>query len=210
VRSLQNVLLVIGSTALGTSLGYFGLILIIASMQRPGGEPWQAGFGQYLGGLICGAPLGSLAGLALCVGWIGTRDQPRVWSVFVWLGVLLGLALGPVVSSRWNIHQGTGCWGRPWLPPHAAPWADSSRVSARSIGTVGRGHRVERTVGITTDQVDRRNAFKSKTFGSLGPPARSDSHQRFRLRMSLLENCIVAGLEWHRIAFLPCPFSPLV
>lgn len=103
--------MVIGSTALGTVLGYFGLILVIASMQRSGGEPWQAGFGQYLGGLICGAPLGSLAGLALSVGWMCTRDQPRVWSVFVWLGVLLGLALGPVVSFRWNIHQGTGWWG---------------------------------------------------------------------------------------------------
>jgi hypothetical protein len=111
VRSLQNVLLVIGSTALGTSLGYFGLILVIASMQRPGGEPWQAGFGQYLGGLICGAPLGSLAGLALSVGWMCAQDQPRVWSVFVWLGVLVGLALGPVVSFRWNVYQGTGWWG---------------------------------------------------------------------------------------------------
>jgi hypothetical protein len=111
VRFLQNVLLVIGSTALGTSLGYFGLMFVIASMQRPGGEPWQAGFGQYLGGLICGAPLGSLAGLALSVGWIRARDESRVWSVLVWIGVLLGLALGPVVSFRWNVHQGMGWWG---------------------------------------------------------------------------------------------------
>lgn len=111
MRSLQDVLLVIGSTALGTLLGYFGLILVIASMQRPGGEPWQAGFGQYLGGLLCGAPLGSLTGLALSVGWIRARDRPRVWSVLVWLGVLLGFAMGPVVSSRWNAHQGTGWWG---------------------------------------------------------------------------------------------------
>ncbi len=111
MRSLQNVFLVIGSTALGTSLGYFGLILVIASMQRSGGEPWQAGFGQYLGGLICGAPLGSLAGLAFSVGWICAHDRSRVWSVLVWFGVLLGLALGPVVSSRWHVHQATGWWG---------------------------------------------------------------------------------------------------
>src|SRR5262249_10939738 len=89
----------------------FGLIFVIASMQRSGGEPWQAGFGQYLGGLICGAPLGSLAGLALSVGWMCTRDQSRVWSVFVWFGVLLGLALGLVVCFRWNVHQGMGWWG---------------------------------------------------------------------------------------------------
>ena len=111
VRFLQNILLVIGSTALGTVLGYFGLILLIASMQRPGGEPWQAGVGQYLGGLICGAPLGSLTGLGVSIGWIRERDELRVWSAFVWLGVLLGLVMGPVVSSHWNIHQGTGWWG---------------------------------------------------------------------------------------------------
>jgi hypothetical protein len=111
VRPLQDVLLVIGSTALGTSLGYFGLILVIAAMQKPGDEPWQAGLGQYLGGLLCGAPLGSLAGLALSVGWMRARDRARVWSGFIWLGVLLGLALGPVVSLRWNVHQGTGWWG---------------------------------------------------------------------------------------------------
>jgi hypothetical protein len=111
VRFLQNVHLVIGSTVLGTSLGYFGLILVIASMQRSGGEPWQAGFGQYLGGLTCGAPLGSLAGLAMSVGWMCARDQSRVWSVFVWFGVLLGLVLGPVVSFRWNVHQGMGWSG---------------------------------------------------------------------------------------------------
>ena len=111
MRFLQNALLVVGSTALGTTLGYFALILVLTSMQRPGGEPSQAGFGQYLGGLFCGAPLGSLAGLALSVAWMRARDQPRVWNVFVWLGVLLGLATGPVVSFRWNVHQGTGWWG---------------------------------------------------------------------------------------------------
>ena len=46
MRFLQNVFLVIGSTALGTTLGYFVLSHVIASIQRPGGEPWQAGFGQ--------------------------------------------------------------------------------------------------------------------------------------------------------------------
>jgi hypothetical protein len=111
VRFLQNVLLVIGSTALGTSLGFFGLILVIASMQRSGGEPWQAGFGQYLEGLICGAPLGSLTGLALSVGWICAREESRVWSGLVWIGLLLGLALGPAVGFRWNVHQGMGWWG---------------------------------------------------------------------------------------------------
>ena len=111
MRFLQNLFLVIGSTALGTTLGYFGLMLVIASMQRPGGEPWQKAYGQYLGGLICGAPLGSLAGLALSLGYMLARDQSRVWSIFVWLGVLLGLVLGPVVSFRWNVHQGTSWWG---------------------------------------------------------------------------------------------------
>ena len=111
MRFLQNVLLIIGTTALGTSVGYFGLILVIASMQRPGGEPSQMGIGQYLGGLFCGAPLGSLTGLALSVGWMRAREQPRVWSVFVWLGILIGLAMGPVVSFRWSVHQGTGWWG---------------------------------------------------------------------------------------------------
>jgi hypothetical protein len=111
VRFLQSVLLAIGGTALGTVLGYFGLILVIALMQRPGGEPWQAGFGQYLGGLLCGAPFGSLVGLTLSLRWIRSRDQSRVWSVFEWFGVVLGLAMGPVMSFRWNVHRGTGWWG---------------------------------------------------------------------------------------------------
>jgi hypothetical protein len=111
VRFLQSVLLVIGSTALGTTLGYFGLILVAASMQRPGQEPWQAAYGQFMAGLMCGAPLGSLAGLCLSFGWIISRDRSRVWGVFVWLGVLLGLALGPVVSHRWQVDQAAGWWG---------------------------------------------------------------------------------------------------
>jgi hypothetical protein len=111
VRSLQDILLVIGSTALGTVLGYFGLIFAVASMQRPGGEPWQAGFGQYLGGLLCGAPLGSLVGLALGIGWISARGRARPWSLPVWLGVVVGLASGPAASLSGHVHQGAGWWG---------------------------------------------------------------------------------------------------
>ncbi len=111
MRFLQAILLVIGSTALGTCLGYLGLILTIASLQRPGGEPWQAGFGQHLGGLICGAPLGSLIGLALSLGWMSAREESRAWDLPVWLGVLVGLVLGPIASFRWNLHQAMGWWG---------------------------------------------------------------------------------------------------
>jgi hypothetical protein len=111
MRILQNVLVVIGSMALGTTLGYSGLVFVIASMQRSGGEPWQAGFGQYLGGLICGAPLGAVAGLAASAGWIHSREEFQRWSALVWLGVFFGLVVGLAASFRSNVHQGLGWWG---------------------------------------------------------------------------------------------------
>jgi hypothetical protein len=99
MRYLQNVLLLIGSTSLGTVLGFFALAAVVASMQRPGGEPWTAGFGQYLGGMICGLPLGALTGLGLGIAFM-RREQHKPWSGLVRAGILAGILAGPYALYR--------------------------------------------------------------------------------------------------------------
>jgi hypothetical protein len=107
MRYIQDVLLLNGSMLLGTVMCYFVLIAVVASMQRPGGEPWTAGFGQYLGGMICGLPLGALTGLGVGIAFM-RRER---WSGLVWAGILAGLLAGPFVSNRLRIDQAFGWWG---------------------------------------------------------------------------------------------------
>ncbi|MDG3007668.1 hypothetical protein [Paludisphaera mucosa] len=104
---LQNALRVVGSTALGVVLGFSAAVYLVAWGQKPGGEPWQAGMGQYFGGLFIGAPLGGLFGLALGV----ARMRREVWGPLVWAGILAGLAAGPFVSQALNVHVWAGWWG---------------------------------------------------------------------------------------------------
>ncbi|QEH35868.1 hypothetical protein OJF2_44250 [Aquisphaera giovannonii] len=111
VRFIRDALLVVGSAALGTSLGYFGLAMLAGAMARPGQEPWQTGFGQYLGGLFCGAPLGALAGVAAGVARIKTREDDAAWGIAAWAGILAGLLAGPALAARLGVHRGFGWWG---------------------------------------------------------------------------------------------------
>src|SRR5262245_46063129 len=86
VRYLQNVLLVIGTTALSTVLGIIAVAAAVGLVQKPGGEPWTRGFGQYVGGLACGAPLGAVVGLVAGIGFIRAQEDSAVWSPVVWVG----------------------------------------------------------------------------------------------------------------------------
>lgn len=97
----------IGSTAPGMVLGCYGLIAPAALFQRPGGEPWQAGVGQYLAGLILGVPSGGLLGLGLGVALM----RPEPWALKTWLGLLTGLAAGPFVAASLGASQAAGRWG---------------------------------------------------------------------------------------------------
>lgn len=110
MRFLQNLLLIVGMTALSTVLGIFAVGAVVGLMQRPGGEPWTRGFGQYIGGLVCGAPGGAIAGLigSLCL--VGGRGDRDLWSPAVWVGILLGLAAGIGLSFHWGMTSGHYWW----------------------------------------------------------------------------------------------------
>src|SRR5262249_33695280 len=73
-------------------------------------EPSSRGFGQLMGGLFCGAPLGTLVGLLGSIGWLRARDEFRAWNPLVWMGVLLGLVSGVGATYRRNEHAGPGSW----------------------------------------------------------------------------------------------------
>jgi peptidoglycan/LPS O-acetylase OafA/YrhL len=110
MRFFQGLLLVVGSLALGTVAGFFAVAFLMDWMDTRREEPSSRGYGELMGGLFCGAPMGTLVALVGSVGWIRAQDEPRPWSPFVWLGVLLGLVAGIVLTYRWNEHGGPGWW----------------------------------------------------------------------------------------------------
>jgi hypothetical protein len=120
VRILQNILLMIGVTCLGTVLGSYALVCLIASLQRPGGQPAEEGYGQLLGVVFCGAPVGAIAGLVGSLYWIVGRREQREWNAPMWLGVLLGLMAGSAATFRWTNHGGPGLWVAALLLPACA------------------------------------------------------------------------------------------
>lgn len=108
MRFLQGFLLVVGSLVLGTVAGFFAVMILMDLMIPVRGEPSTRGYGSFVGGLFCGAPLGMLIALVGSVGWLRSRDEP--WSMFVWLGVLLGLVVGLFVTYLWVERRGIGGW----------------------------------------------------------------------------------------------------
>lgn len=112
MRYIQSLLFVIGMTALGTVLGFFALAIVLSLFQRPGAEPWTEGFGQYIGGLVCGAPLGALSGLAASVGYVIAQEDSTPWSPLVWIGILAGLLAGAGLA----VHLGMASGNQSWIP----------------------------------------------------------------------------------------------
>jgi hypothetical protein len=96
VRSLQTILLVIGATALGSAWGCIamGLIGAFTIFRARSGEDWGTAYGMMYSGLCCGLPLGAIAGFAGAVRI--AREESEDWSAIVWIGVALGVAMGPV------------------------------------------------------------------------------------------------------------------
>lgn len=106
MRYLQNTLLIIGTTALSTVAGVFAVGALVGLFQRPGGEPWTRGFGQYIGGLVCGAPLGALAGFIGSISFVGAQSESRSWNPLVWIGIVLGIAAGIALCFHWGMTSG--------------------------------------------------------------------------------------------------------
>ena len=101
MRFIQNILLVIGTTSLGTVSGGLCLMFLVSLLESKKGE-WR-GYGAYLIGYGCGAPLGAILGCGGAVSWIA-RGQPRTpWSVATWTGIVLGLSVGLVAAIHWGL-----------------------------------------------------------------------------------------------------------
>ncbi len=103
MRILQGILFVIGGAALGTVLGFLGLAILVDLLQAPGGEPSSRGFGQYIGGLICGAPVGAITGLAGSLVYYRAQSRPGTWTLAVWGGMAMGLAIGASIAFNWSV-----------------------------------------------------------------------------------------------------------
>jgi hypothetical protein len=112
MRYLQNLLFIIGATALSTIAGTLVIGVVVGLFQRPGGEPWTRGFGQYIGALVCGAPLGALLGLAGSISFVLSRSEGQTWSPFVSVGIVLGASAGTALA----FHLGLASGNQWWLP----------------------------------------------------------------------------------------------
>jgi hypothetical protein len=110
MKYVQNLLLIIGTTALCTVLGILAVVVVTGLFQRPGQEPWTQAFGQYIGGLVCGAPLGALAGLVGSISFIFSQDETLPWSPIVWMGILLGLLTGVALAVHLGMASGNQWW----------------------------------------------------------------------------------------------------
>lgn len=110
MQFLQSILMVVGTTALGTVLGVLGVAETISLLQAPRGEPWTRGFGQYIGGLVCGAPMGALGGFVAGLSAISLSRDRGPWRPPVWLGVLLGLAGGAAFAWYQGMASGNQWW----------------------------------------------------------------------------------------------------
>lgn len=91
---LQNVLIVVGSVAVGTLLGVITVwVMIYSFLITSRTDPTGTTMSLWFGGLFFGVPLGAIAGL---IGSIyGVRSQCRrdTWSRVVWVGILFGLLM---------------------------------------------------------------------------------------------------------------------
>jgi hypothetical protein len=110
MRILQCVLLTAGLAALGTILGIAGIAFFVSLLQSNSGEPWQRGFGQYIGGFVCGAPLGAICGLIVGIAMARAQDGLENWSWMAWGGVFLGAMIGVWIAMSWSATSQYGLW----------------------------------------------------------------------------------------------------
>ena len=94
MRSLQNVFLFVGATALGSAWGGIAIALIgaLTVFRARSGEDWGTVFGVIFSGACLGMPLGAVAGIAAAR--VIASDESDDWGPIVWIGVALGVAVG--------------------------------------------------------------------------------------------------------------------
>jgi hypothetical protein len=95
---------IIGSTALGAVWGCIAIAAVgaFSIFRARSGEDWGTAFGVMYSGFCCGMPLGAIAGLAVAARI--AQEETRDWSPIVWIGVTLGVALGPIMSYQLGVH----------------------------------------------------------------------------------------------------------
>jgi hypothetical protein len=95
MRLLQNILLVLGATALGAVVcgGFACLPVLLLFRPRPGRDPsldWGAGIALTICGLG-GGVFGAAVGFVGARRWIAARGG-ELWTPMAWIGIALGLA----------------------------------------------------------------------------------------------------------------------
>lgn len=102
MRIVEIVLTIAGMTALGTVAGVLMIVSVIAMFQAPTGEPWTRGFGQYIGGLVCGAPFGAIGGLIFGITLARAQGWETRWPAAIWIGAGMGTLAGIALCFAWS------------------------------------------------------------------------------------------------------------
>ena len=133
MRTLQNILLVLGVPALGVVLCGLALAVPAAMVLRPGpgvepGTAWGAAY-AFLGCGYCGAAFGAVAGLVGAVRWI-THEGIRPWKATTWVGVGIGLAVALAIRFS-GVLDRYGVFG------HLIKWWPGMVLFLAASGTLG-------------------------------------------------------------------------
>jgi hypothetical protein len=92
-RFIRCLFIVAGSSATGVSLGALGTYALLSVMLPPVKQDGWGAAPIWMLLIAIGSVIGLIAGLAMALGRIGSSDFSG-YSVFEWLGVLLGVAAG--------------------------------------------------------------------------------------------------------------------
>jgi hypothetical protein len=97
MRVFQNILVVVGATALGAGAFYLALFCYAEATGLGSHGPSDLG-AAALGFLLAtgSAALGAIVGFVAAVWWIRTHDGKR-WTRRIWIGVFVGLVTGIVL-----------------------------------------------------------------------------------------------------------------
>jgi hypothetical protein len=109
VRHIQNILLLIGGTALGMGASAIALYLGMRSvLTEPRGESF-GGAHIWVGLILCGGLLGAFLGFGISIRWIAQHES-RIWGLPIWAGVVLGVWCGLFVSFNFLDRLLTWFW----------------------------------------------------------------------------------------------------
>ena len=130
MRDCQNLLLVVGATALGACAFYLALFCYAEATGLGRHGPSDLG-AAGLGFLLAtgSAALGAIVGFVAGVWWIRKHDS-GVWTRRIWIGVTLGLVTGVVLHFANRLPR------VPTLVAMFEPWPVAAVMTA-ALGTLG-------------------------------------------------------------------------